>query len=89
LRYTGDIPSLKLFESEKVFAFLDIQPLSLGHAVRIIPYDSIPLPRIRRIPGGASEVITTAVITSASNPRPIIDERENQIKLTICTACHS
>ncbi|KAJ5231127.1 hypothetical protein N7489_011835 [Penicillium chrysogenum] len=32
----GDIPSLKLFESEKVFAFLDIQPLSLGHAL-VIP----------------------------------------------------
>jgi hypothetical protein len=56
MRYTGDIPSLKLFESEKVFAFLDIQPLSLGHAVRIIPYDSIPLPRIRRIPHGGAPV---------------------------------
>ncbi|CAG8905826.1 unnamed protein product [Penicillium egyptiacum] len=32
----GDIPSLKLFESDKVFAFLDIQPLSLGHAL-VIP----------------------------------------------------
>ena len=31
---TGDIPSLKLFESEKILAFLDIQPLSKGHAVR-------------------------------------------------------
>lgn len=30
----GDIPSLKLFENDKVFAFLDIQPLSRGHAVR-------------------------------------------------------
>lgn len=30
----GDIPSLKLFESSSVFAFLDIQPLSVGHAVR-------------------------------------------------------
>jgi hypothetical protein len=29
----GDIPSFKLFESEKVLAFLDIQPLSRGHAV--------------------------------------------------------
>ncbi|GAB1194868.1 hypothetical protein APSETT444_004119 [Aspergillus pseudonomiae] len=32
----GDIPSFKLFESDKVFAFLDIQPLSRGHAL-IIP----------------------------------------------------
>ncbi|RMJ27723.1 HIT family protein 1 [Aspergillus sp. HF37] len=32
----GDIPSFKLFESEKVFAFLDIQPLSRGHAL-VIP----------------------------------------------------
>ena len=31
--FTGDIPSFKLFESERVFAFLDIQPLSKGHAV--------------------------------------------------------
>ena len=29
----GDIPSFKLFESDKIFAFLDIQPLSRGHAV--------------------------------------------------------
>ncbi|KAL9121071.1 MAG: hypothetical protein Q9187_002376 [Circinaria calcarea] len=32
----GDIPSFKLFESERVFAFLDIQPLSKGHAL-VIP----------------------------------------------------
>ncbi|GFF23813.1 hit family protein 1 [Aspergillus udagawae] len=31
-----DIPSFKLFESDKVFAFLDIQPLSRGHAL-VIP----------------------------------------------------
>lgn len=27
---------MKLFESEKTFAFLDIGPLSKGHAVRLI-----------------------------------------------------
>ncbi|EPE25980.1 HIT-like protein [Glarea lozoyensis ATCC 20868] len=32
----GDIPSFKLYESEKVFAFLDINPLSKGHAL-VIP----------------------------------------------------
>ncbi|KAJ9203160.1 hypothetical protein DTO166G4_220 [Paecilomyces variotii] len=32
----GDIPSFKLFENDKVFAFLDIQPLSRGHAL-VIP----------------------------------------------------
>ncbi|MCJ1236401.1 Adenosine 5'-monophosphoramidase [Varicellaria rhodocarpa] len=32
----GDIPSFKLFESERVLAFLDIQPLSKGHAL-VIP----------------------------------------------------
>ncbi|KAJ5321760.1 hypothetical protein N7541_007041 [Penicillium brevicompactum] len=32
----GDIPSFRLFENEKVFAFLDIQPLSRGHAL-VIP----------------------------------------------------
>ena len=34
-RSTGDIPSFKLFENDKVLAFLDIQPLSRGHAVRL------------------------------------------------------
>ncbi|KAF6241264.1 hypothetical protein HO173_001059 [Letharia columbiana] len=32
----GDIPSFTLFESERVFAFLDIQPLSQGHAL-VVP----------------------------------------------------
>lgn len=32
----GTIPSFKLFESDKVYAFLDINPLSDGHAL-IIP----------------------------------------------------
>ncbi|RKF57432.1 Hit family protein 1 [Golovinomyces cichoracearum] len=32
----GDIPCFKLFESEKVLAFLDINPLSRGHAL-VIP----------------------------------------------------
>jgi len=32
----GDIPSFKLFESEKTLAFLDINPLSRGHAL-VIP----------------------------------------------------
>ncbi|KAH0556887.1 hypothetical protein GP486_005324 [Trichoglossum hirsutum] len=32
----GDIPAFKLFESERVLAFLDIQPLSRGHAL-VIP----------------------------------------------------
>ncbi|KAK3054835.1 Adenosine 5'-monophosphoramidase [Extremus antarcticus] len=32
----GDIPSMKIFESEKVLAFLDINPLSSGHAL-VIP----------------------------------------------------
>ncbi|KAF2482005.1 hit family protein [Neohortaea acidophila] len=32
----GEIPSMKVFESEKTFAFLDINPLSAGHAL-VIP----------------------------------------------------
>lgn len=32
---TGEIPSFKLFESDKTFAFLDIGPLSKGHAVGV------------------------------------------------------
>ncbi|CZT00852.1 related to protein kinase C inhibitor-I [Rhynchosporium agropyri] len=39
----GDIPSFKLFESDKVLAFLDINPLSRGHAVShpVTPRDQI------------------------------------------------
>jgi diadenosine tetraphosphate (Ap4A) HIT family hydrolase len=33
---TGEIPAMKLFESEKTLAFLDIMPLSRGHSL-IIP----------------------------------------------------
>ncbi|KAJ4387936.1 Adenosine 5'-monophosphoramidase [Gnomoniopsis smithogilvyi] len=32
----GDIPSIKLFESDKTLAFMDINPLSKGHAL-VIP----------------------------------------------------
>ncbi|KAI1003520.1 hypothetical protein K3495_g4690 [Podosphaera aphanis] len=32
----GEIPSFKLFESDKVLAFLDINPLAQGHAL-VIP----------------------------------------------------
>ncbi|KAG2418066.1 hypothetical protein HFD88_001166 [Aspergillus terreus] len=32
----GEIPCFKLFESDKVLAFLDIQPLSRGHAVSLL-----------------------------------------------------
>ncbi|RAL09645.1 HIT family protein [Aspergillus homomorphus CBS 101889] len=39
----GDIPSFKLFESDKVFAFLDIQPLSKGHALVIPKYHGAKL----------------------------------------------
>lgn len=34
----GEIPSFKLFESDKTFAFMDIQPLSKGHALVIPKY---------------------------------------------------
>jgi len=39
----GDIPSFKLFENDKVFAFLDIQPLSKGHALVIPKYHGAKL----------------------------------------------
>ncbi|KAF7198070.1 Hit family protein 1 [Pseudocercospora fuligena] len=39
----GDIPSMKLFESEKTLAFLDIGPLSQGHALVIPKYHGAKL----------------------------------------------
>lgn len=31
----GEIPCFKIYESEKTLAFLDINPISKGHAVRL------------------------------------------------------
>ncbi|KEY64760.1 hypothetical protein S7711_05410 [Stachybotrys chartarum IBT 7711] len=39
----GEIPSIKLFESEKTLAFLDIGPLSKGHALVIPKYHGAKL----------------------------------------------
>ncbi|RCI07578.1 hypothetical protein L249_1680 [Ophiocordyceps polyrhachis-furcata BCC 54312] len=43
----GEIPSLKLFESDKLLAFLDIGPLSRGHALVIPKYHG---PKLADIP---------------------------------------
>ncbi|KAI5212923.1 HIT-like protein [Aureobasidium subglaciale] len=43
LKASSEIPSMKLFESEKVFAFLDINPLSYGHALVIPKYHGAKL----------------------------------------------
>ncbi|KAF2723417.1 HIT-like protein [Polychaeton citri CBS 116435] len=65
----GDIPSMKLFESDKTFAFLDINPLSKGHALVIpkhhgakltdIPDDSLhellPVAKKIAVAAGASD----------------------------------
>lgn len=40
----GEIPSFKLVETDKVFSFLDIGPLSKGHAL-IIPKCMVTFPR--------------------------------------------
>ncbi|CAN8104927.1 unnamed protein product [Discula destructiva] len=39
----GDIPSFKLFETEKTLAFMDIAPLSKGHALVIPKYHGAKL----------------------------------------------
>jgi diadenosine tetraphosphate (Ap4A) HIT family hydrolase len=35
---------MKIFESEKTLAFLDIGPLSKGHSVRRAPLKLLPVP---------------------------------------------
>ncbi|KAI9738350.1 MAG: Adenosine 5'-monophosphoramidase [Cirrosporium novae-zelandiae] len=42
----GEIPSFKLFESDKVLAFLDIGPLSKGHALVVPKYHGAKLTEI-------------------------------------------
>lgn len=37
----GEIPSHKVYEDDKVFAFLDIGPLSKGHTL-VIPKEAVP-----------------------------------------------
>ncbi|KAH0609560.1 uncharacterized protein H6S33_013046 [Morchella sextelata] len=44
----GEIPSFKLLETEKIFAFLDIQPLSKGHCV--LPPPSLYTPKANTTP---------------------------------------
>ncbi|KAF2000458.1 HIT-like protein [Amniculicola lignicola CBS 123094] len=39
----GEIPSMKIFESEKTFAFLDIGPLSRGHSLVIPKFHGVKL----------------------------------------------
>ncbi|OAX84357.1 hypothetical protein ACJ72_01273 [Emergomyces africanus] len=39
----GEIPCFKLYESERVLAFLDIQPLSKGHALVIPKFHGVKL----------------------------------------------
>ncbi|KAL1956303.1 hypothetical protein VTO42DRAFT_7476 [Malbranchea cinnamomea] len=39
----GEIPCMKLFESSRVLAFLDIQPLSRGHALVIPKFHGVKL----------------------------------------------
>lgn len=36
----GEIPSYKIYEDEKIYAFLDIHPVQLGH-VLVVPKEEI------------------------------------------------
>lgn len=36
----GEIPSYKIYEDEKVYAFLDIRPIQLGHTL-LVPKEEI------------------------------------------------
>lgn len=47
ISHAGDIPSMKIFESEKTLAFLDIGPLSKGHSVS--PLRQLPSNRPKKI----------------------------------------
>ncbi|KAH7138038.1 HIT-like domain-containing protein [Dendryphion nanum] len=54
----GEIPSMKIFESEKTFAFLDIGPLSRGHSLVIPKHHG---EKLHDIPDDQlSEVLTVA-----------------------------
>ncbi|KLU85389.1 hypothetical protein MAPG_04415 [Magnaporthiopsis poae ATCC 64411] len=39
----GEIPSFKLYESDKIFAFLDINPLTKGHTLVIPKFHGVKL----------------------------------------------
>ena len=58
----GDIPCFKLYESARVLAFLDIQPLSRGHAVRF----ALP-PNEGRFPEADREVAAGVVVDHSKN----------------------
>ena len=61
----GEVPCHKLYEDAQVLAFLDIAPLSPGHAV-VIPKDTVRL----RDEGGDGSVARCRAFAERSRQRP-------------------
>lgn len=69
----GEIPSYKVFENEHVYAFLDIQPIHLGHTL-VVPklevdhFTEVPEPYFTEVQR-ASQKIARAIRHVTGSPR--------------------
>ena len=74
----GDIPSYKIYEDDKVLAFLDVNSNSDGHTL------VIPKEHYENLFETPNEIITYMINTIKTKIYPILKERLNIDGLTIC-----
>lgn len=74
----GDIPSYKVYEDDKVLAFLDVNPNSDGHIL------VIPKEHYENLFETPNELITYMIDTIKTHIYPILKEKLNIDGLTIC-----
>lgn len=78
----GDIPSFKLVDTEKTYAFLDIGPLSKGHALVIPKCEASALCDLIAGPRGLSGTVRTDTHTLAHTDESKHDMADHGEKIT-------
>ncbi|MDR0957310.1 MAG: HIT family protein [Candidatus Nomurabacteria bacterium] len=68
----GDIPSHKIYEDDKVFAFLDIHPETAGHTL-VVP--KIQVDKIYDLPDDYYSAMWSAAKTIAQNMEKVLGKR--------------
>ncbi len=67
----GEIPSYKIYEDEKIYAFLDIHPIQLGHVL------VVPKAEIGDILDMSDDALTDLMLTSKNIIAPAIKKATN------------
>jgi histidine triad (HIT) family protein len=68
----GEIPSHKIYENDRVFAFLDIDPLSDGH-VLVVP--KLQVDKLYELPDADYQALFDAVKTIAAHMEKVLGVR--------------